>query len=369
MQAIPFLPATVVCSLLLMASSAQAQNREKIADAPEDYAGVEPVRESVGAYLYPDWQAEAFDWNIGPVIGARTRRTELAGVTYDTISSEIGLGARVRGIPVVPGNPGLTLEPYASYSWGNRSIKAKNDSINETETTGFQRSWYGVLGRVYYQAFRYSLDIGTGKIEHDKKPYVDLSANRFQNDFGVLILPFLSTHYTVTSLNVRENKDSKPSIDELDHWLHARFAFTVLSSSFDIGPGQTTTEYSGRATPTSPLQKVASVDTTYLKALASMNLFWKLGASGSAKSILSAKEVAGLDIGIDQLPNESLAQNKSLANLPKGSLEASLFIGLRQLFGGFGVGWQLYYLELANEKTAPQISRDQGLVLSYESNI
>ncbi len=335
---------------------ANAQSRERV---PIDERDI----------LFPDWHTDAFDWNIGPVLGFRSRSTETGGVKYDTLSSEAGLGARINGIPIVPGNPGGTIEPYVSYSWGNRSLKAKNAAIDETQSTGFQRHWYGVLGRIYYQAFRYSLDVGMGKIEGDDKGFVDLTARRFQNDFGLLILPFLSTHYTVTSLAVKEGQDSEPTIDELDHWIHARVFFSTLSSTFDIGPGQTTTDYAGHLTPESPLQHIETVQATYLKALTSMTLFWKLGLSGSVKYILSADEVEGLTDSIDQLPNESLAENKSLSNLPQGSLEASVFFGLRHILGNLGVGWQVYYLERNNDKTAKQISRDQGLVVTYDAGI
>lgn len=319
--------------------------------------------------ILPDWHADTFDWKIGPILGARARSTEYGGVKYETLSSEIGLGARISGIPIIPGNPGVTLEPYANYTWGSRSVKAKNEALNETDNTGFQRQWYGLLGRLYFQYFRYSLDVGQGRINYDDNLFTDLKANRFQNDFGILVLPFLSTHYTLTSYSVTEDQESKPSIQELDHWLHTRLAFTLARFSLDFGPGRSISEYSGRVNANSPMQKIATVNTTYLKALTSMNIIWKLGLSGSAKYILSAKQVDGLTNSIDQLPNENLAENKSLGNLPKGSLEASIFLGLRQLVSGFGVGYQIYYLELDHGNAAKQISRDQGVVVTYDAGL
>lgn len=358
------LPRLVIVSAVTLSMPLKAEKRQK-ATLSDDYASEDG--ETGNSSVFPDWPADTFDWTIGPILGARARNTEYAGVKYETLSSEIGLGARIKGIPVIPGNPGLTLEPYANYTWGSRSVKAKNAAIDETENSGFQRHWYGLLGRFYYKYFRYSLDVGQGQINHDDKLFVDLKANRFQNDFGLLILPFLSTHYTLTSFTLKEDDESKPSIDERDQWLHARIAFSLFRSSLDFGPGRSSTDYSGRSDAASPMQKIATVHSDYLKALIAMNPFWKLGLSGHAKYILSAKDVSGLNNTIDQLPNENLAENKSLANLPKGSLEASLFFGLRQLFAGFGVGWQLYYLELNHDGEAKQISRDQGIVVTYDA--
>lgn len=347
--------------ILSVPLSAQTRKHADVDDSEVEDAA--PARRDDA--LLPDWGTDRFDWKLGPIIGGRARSTEYGGVKYETLSSEIGLGGRVTGIPIIPGNPGLSLEPYASFTWGSRSVKAKNEGLNETENTGFQRQWYGVLGRLYLNFFRYSLDIGQGRINYDEKLFTDLESSRFQNDFALLVLPFLSTHYTLTSYKLTEGKESKPSIDELDHWIHARLFFSRFS--LDLGPGSSTTEYSGRATPASPLQKIATVNTSYLKALTSMHIFWKLGVSGSAKYILSAKEVPGLTNTIDQLPNENLAENKSLANLPKGSLEASVFLGLRNLLSGFGVGYQIYYLELDRGGDDQQISRDQGVVITYDA--
>ena len=101
--------------------------------------------------------------------------------------------------------------------------------------------------------------------------------------------------------------------------------------------------------------------------VASLHLVWKLGAKGSVRYITAADKSVGLETGIDQLPSQSLTEYRSLAILPEGSLESSLFFGLQDLFAGFGLGWQIYYLELNNEGNDKQILRDQGLVVSYDT--
>lgn len=326
-----------------------------------------PPTKAIPSVLFPDWSPESFDWNIGPIAGFRARQTDVDGLRTDVVSSEFGLGVRVHGIPLVPGNPGLTVQPYGSYTWGNRTEKVKDADLSETESTGFQRSWYGVVGRFYYRAFRYSLDLGQGQILHDKDAFVDISARRIQNDFGLMILPFFSAHYTLTSLTVTESGEDKPGIEELDHWLHGRLAFSLFNFNLDVGPGMSRSEYSGRTASDQPFKKIATVESLYMKALTSLHIFWKLGASGSAKYIIHADKDDGLQDGIEQLPYEGLAQRKSLAALPDGSLEASVFFGLRDLFAGFGVGWQYYYLE---QKSSPkEISRNSGFALVYSADI
>lgn len=315
----------------------------------------------------PAWSPDAFDLKLGPILGVRARSTNYGEKKYDTVSSEIGLGARLRGIGLAPGNPGITVEPYGSYTWGNRTEKVKGAALNETESSGFQRYWYGFLARFYYNFLRYSLDYGQGKINYDKRDFVDLEADRWENDFAILILPFFSAHYTLTFYELNESIFPRPSIEEEDHWFHLRMAFSLFDLWLDFGPGFTKREYSGLQDGSGEFGKIASIDESYMKALAAFNLIWRLGASGSIKYIYAADSVEGLNDTIAQLPNETLSKNQSLANLPKGSIEGSAFFGVRQLLAGFGVGWQLHYLELNHDGADKQISRDQGLVVTYDS--
>jgi hypothetical protein len=326
-----------------------------------------PPTKATASMLFPDWIPEQFDWNIGPIAGFRARQTDIDGIRTDVVSSEFGLGVRVHGIPLVPGNPGFTVQPYGTYTWGHRTQKMKDADLRETENTGFQRSWYGVVGRVYYQAFRYSLDLGQGQILHDKDAFIDISSRRIQNDFGLKILPFVSAHYTLTYLTVTESGEDRPGIEELDHWLHGRVAFSLFNFNLDVGPGMSRTVYSGRSVPDQAFEEIGTVESLYVKALTALHIFWKLGAAGSAKYIIHADKDDGLQDGIEQLPYEGLAQRKSLAALPDGSLEASAFFGLRDLFAGFGLGWQYYYLE---QKGNPkEISRNHGFALVYSADI
>lgn len=326
-----------------------------------------PSAQTTPGVLFPDWSPENFDWNIGPVAGFRARQTDVGGVRTDVVSSEFGLGARVQGIPLVPGNPGFTLQPYGTHTWGHRTEKVKDADLSETANTGFQRSWYGVVGRVYYRAFRYSLDLGQGQILHDKDAFTDISSRRIQNDFGLMIFPFFSAHYTLTYLTVTESSEHEPAIKELDHWLHGRVAFSLFDFNLDVGPGMSRTMYAGRTAPDQPFEKIATVENLYVKALTSLHIFWKLGAAGSAKYIIHADKNDELEGSVEQLPYEGLAQRKSLAPLPDGSLEASAFFGISDLFAGLGVGWQYYYLE---QKSSPkEISRNHGIALVYSADI
>lgn len=359
----------LVLSLLLTSSFEAVWAQGKKADLTTQQAAenVDAGADAGSAVFLPDWKTDSFDWTLGPILGVRARQTEYGDVKYDSVLSEAGLGARIQGIPLIPGNPGITIEPYASYTWGNRTQKVKGAAIDETDSSGFQRHWYGAVGRLYYQAFRYSLDIGRGRINFDDKQYTDLKASRFQNDFGLMILPHLSGHYTITSYQVREGDHSTPAIDDFDHWLHAKLSFDLFRSTLDFGPGKQQTEYAGLNAATGRYEDLGDVDSEYLKAIAGMQIFWKLGLSAYAKYILESDEASGLNDTIEQLPNETLAESRTLAFLPKDSLEASVFFGLKDVLAGFGFGWQLYYLELKQSDESKQISRDSGFVLTYDA--
>ncbi len=331
-----------------------AQPREK---------GGEP--EAKTSPFLPSWSPEQFNLGLGPIIGVRTRSAGRGDTEYDSISSEIGLGARIRGIPLVPSNPGITVEPYGSYTWGNRTEKLKSASLDQSETSGFQRYWYGFLSRFYFNYLRYSLDIGTGNLNFDDKEFTDLKGQRYMNDFAILLVPYLSAHYTLTFFNLMESDKSKPTIEERDQWFHLRMAFSLFDFWLDLGPGFTTTKYSESSDGGLSLER-AEIDQSYLKALTAFNIIWKLGASGSIKYVYDADKIQDIRGDIDQLPNETLSENKNLTSLPEGSLEASAFFGIRGLMAGFGVGWQLYYLELDRDGPEKEISRDQGLVVTYD---
>ena len=219
--------------------------------------------------LFPDWQTDNFDFRWGPIIGGRTRETIVGGLKTDTISSEFGLGARVSGIPLIPSNPGITLEPYAAITWGNRTQKVKGAALDTTESSGSQRHWYGAVSRFYFKSFRYSLDLGRGKITYDDDDFGDVTSSRIAHDFGLLALSFLSGHYTITALNVDAEDGSQARIRELDQWLHARAAFSLLDFTLDAGPGHTRTKYSGQV-PGGAVTDLGTVDASYLKALASL---------------------------------------------------------------------------------------------------
>jgi hypothetical protein len=357
-------------SLILVAfhalPCALAASKKKADIATEQTAQNQDNLTAEGQSVFaPDWQPDEFDGSVGTIFGMRQRKTEYSGIDYDSFLSETGVGVRIQGIPLVRGNPGLTLEPYGTFAFGGRVQKAKGATIDESDDSYFRRYWYGAIGRLYYGAFRYSLDIGGGRIKFDDAKFRDISAQRFGNDFAFLVMPHLSAHYSLTSYQVREDGHSKPAIDEWDHWLHGRLSFSLFDASLDFGPGKTFTDYSGLNQRTGSYAKLADVDSTYLKALASMRIFWKLGLSGYAKFIIDADDASGFNDTIEQLPNESLAESRSYAFLPKDSLESSLFFGLKDLVYGFGFGWQFYYLDLKQDGSDKQISRDSGLVVTY----
>ena len=99
-----------------------------------------------------------------------------------------------------------------------------------------------------------------------------------------------------------------------------------------------------------------------------MHFFWKLGGQASVKYIVSAEESVADGLVYDQLPNQTLNEPTLLNTLPSGSMESIFFVGLRDVFVGFGLGWQYRLLVLNyNDDRQRQEYRDQGWILAYES--
>jgi hypothetical protein len=185
-------------------------------------------------------------------------------------------------------------------------------------------------------------------------------------DFAVLILPWLSGHYTLKDITVFETKRSESTIRELDHWFHMRWFVAFLDFYLDAGPG--ISDLTLHEWADGERQKLGSGQSKYLRSLASMHFFWKLGGQASVKYIVSAEESVADGLVYDQLPNQTLNEPTLLNTLPSGSMESIFFVGLRDVFVGFGLGWQYRLLVLNyNDDRQRQEYRDQGWVLAYES--
>lgn len=324
------------------------------------------AQESYSELLFPDWPGERFKLEIFPLMGFRSRVSHIAEQRVDTVSSEFGLGTRLRGLPIWGSNPGIRMQPYGLYTWGHRSERQDGPLAKYSESSAYNRQWLGLQTRYYHSAFRYTLDVSQGGIFYDRA-FSDVKGFQIGHDFGLLILPWLSSHYTVRDITIFESKKSEPTIQEWDHWLHVRWFWSFLDFYIDAGPGLShlTLHELG---PDGDRRKLGSGQTSYFRSLASMHFFWKLGAHASIKYILAAAEEVADGVVYDQLPNQTLNEPTLLNTLPAGSQESIFFVGLRDLFAGFGLGWQYRILVLNYQDDRQREEyRDQGWVLAYET--
>jgi hypothetical protein len=271
--------------------------------------------------------------------------------------AEFGLYAFAKGISVVPGNPGVQIEPGFGYALGASSVQQGN----EREKTGsYRRIWGGLQTPVYYRFLRQVFGVNYGVVSGGPIPV----SRRFQfvSDTGVALLPHISTHYTLTYDRNFGESSSYPEINSYDHWLHGRLSTNVLEFFVDAGPGYSTSKLSQL---NDSLKEEATSSEVYFLARSGLDLFTdKVGLDAQAKYIFSAKTESSFVSGSNRSPLDDLGGDARRVGLPEDSFHASAFFGLRRIFAGVGIGWR-YTLEVLNvnerNNTKTQKTESNGL--------
>jgi len=318
--------------------------------------------------FFPDWPTPDFNFGASPIIGMKYQVDADEASTTRTMQSEIGLMGFVSGIGLWPGNPGLYLKPEVGYVWGrlDGEVETRGEpkpvNINDT----YQRSWGGLTFTIPIYFYRHQTHISVGRKLFNKTTDSNLYSFTLMNDFGVLILPWISGHYTHTLLqSMHKEFSADPFSEEQDHWLHARFSPGFLSFFADIGPGFTVINQTFNQDTDSEREITGKVD--YLLLKTGLNPFWKFYASGYAKYVYDSdqKEI-GSNAGT-RLPDQSIYDAPAVA-MPEDSLYASIVFGVDRLIGGLGVGWR-YNIQILNmsekNNTERKRTEDNGLIVSY----
>ncbi len=326
-------------------------------------AAPDETQNQVPSVFFPNWPAPGFGVGLRPVLGYSLTKINLAGSALALSEFEIGGEVGLHGIPLKSGNPGLYIAPKIGYAFG--AIDARTPQITLISET-YNRAWIGNEFIFSLNWFKYSLGLGYAKI-FPKGLIKTIQSYQIQQDFGILILPYLSQHLTLTQgRTFGENTDNWSEIP-FDIWLHTRFFTSVLDFSFDIGPGVTTTKE--RKINSNNKFDISETSVTYLKALTSFHVFWKLGMSGGMRYGL---QDSGQKIESDVLFNRTPLNDLNSApegTFKKDHLQANLFVGLSNVYAGLGIGWIYTYslthaLELSGEKRHKD-SR-QGFGINYE---
>jgi hypothetical protein len=355
----------IILSFVLAAFCTQtafAQAKRKV--RKDSDASAIKSTDSQGSGLFLDWPTSDFDWFAGPVFGFK-----YSDVSADnqprtkTMAVEGGLAGGLTGIPVVPGNPGFQVAPDVGMARGYVETKATfPDDSTVTEKDHYTRQWAGIGFTTYVHWFRYRLDLRTAKLTFARDRGDSLHSQKMGNDFGVLILPWLSEHYTLNLTKAYTSENDELFLSDADHWLHTRMFFDFMSFVLDLGPGFTqTTEYGGG-------DDAGRGHTDYFLARFGLNPFWKLVADGQAKYVYNSSDER-LGIYADtRLPEDELNEPSTLA-MPEDSFMGTLFLGVKDIFFGIGAGWRqnVQVLNVSRKGGAEkQTKRDQGFGLYYE---
>ncbi|NBW83448.1 hypothetical protein EBR21_17000 [bacterium] len=292
--------------------------------------------------FFPDWAPAGFGINVRPVLGFDYLLSPSSG-NY-LMQGELGVFLGLRGIPIVPGNPGMQIEPGFGYAVGQAAVKESGKSI---ESGVYRRRWGSVRTPVYYRFVRQAFEGKYGEVGGGPLPISKRAS--FQSDTGILILSNLSGHYTLTYERAWGEEQKYPEINSYDHWVHARIAASVLNFYIDAGPGFSTSKSVLNTVVGGANGKVEGTSSgAYLLALSGFDLLGdRLGFDASAKYMFSSNTDVSFYGVFARSPLEDLGAQAALVGLPADSLNASAFFGFRKLFGGFGLGWR-YTLQILN---------------------
>ncbi|MBP9706291.1 MAG: hypothetical protein KBD78_01510 [Oligoflexales bacterium] len=363
---------TLMLSLYFLAGLTSLQAKEKNATSAE--------KESNASQCFPDWSTPEFQMRVAPILGFNALKSKDAqGRDTKVYSSELGLELALEGIPLVPGNPGVYLAPYAALAGGKRLLsgyRSSDDNATAFETKNYTRTIVGLGLQVPIKFYKHTLSLEKGKLNFKKEAGSNLESWEVANDLGVMVLPHLSAHLTHTYTKAYQVNWSNPLLVMNDLWLHGRMNFAFLSMFFDMGPGvmfydtyqiaQSDTGIYNYA----KTEKLARSRVEYLKADAGMHIFWKLGATAGMQYIYRVSEEDRLQDLAVRLPRDGLNQSRSIFNQPEDTLRGYLFFGLQNIFSGVGLGWQYNYemLNASNSKDH-QIESNHGFGLQVSAKL
>lgn len=342
------LGATLICAL---AFSAHAQDTS-LPSTESQPLGEQPKREKKSlqvagkkekkkaeevSHLWPDWKPLSFRFDFRPVLGFQYSNDSQSKTSV--AQGELGAYLGLRGVSLVEGNPGFQIEPAIGYAVGRAVV---NQPGNVIESGNYRRVWGGIQTPIYYRfirqvfATRYGVVSG-GPLETSKRLML-------QSDTGLAILPRVSGHYTLTSESSYGKDSSSPTLNSLDHWLHASLSSEVMSFFVDLGPG-----FAHSTLTQSDASKKTETKTseTYFLALSGFDLLsdW-IGLEAQAKYVFSSQAEQTVFYK-GRSPIDDLGGDSRRVGLPADSFHASAFFGVRRILGGLGLGWR-YNLEILN---------------------
>ena len=318
------------------------QSTENIGATVEQPVTAEPPAAEVLAardeYVWlPDWPTPPFGWSVSPVAAFKYGLEESPlGGRMQVSTAEGGVSGSINYIPIVTGQPGWWVSPFAGTGFGY--VKVTGDDVSDLYH--YQRSWIGFQNRVMFGPLKYDLAITRGRLDYPEKRDWLTQDFGIGNDFGVLLLDWLSAHYTLNYHRSFHNQFDLPFLSEYDNWVHARSKFKVMDLVVDIGPGLTLS----KAWEPDSEDLITEGITRYVKSTVDFDLWWGLGGTGMAKYAFDSSQSRLGKYDRRRLPMEELNQSPTVT-MPEDSFQGSLFLGFKEIIFGIGFGWR-YNIEV-----------------------
>lgn len=286
----------------------------------------------------PDWPAPPLGWSVAPVAAFKYGLEDSPrGGRMQVSTAEGGVMGSINYIPVVAGQPGWWVSPFAGTGFGY--VKVTGTDVSDLYH--YQRTWIGFQNRVMFGPLKYDLAITRGRLDYPEKRDWLTQDFGVGNDFGVLLLDWLSAHYTLNYHRSFHNQFDLPFLSEYDNWVHARSKFKIMDLVVDVGPGLT----KSKAWEQDSENLVGEGITRYVKSTVNFDLWWGLGGTGLAKYAFDSSE--NRLVGVfdrRRLPMEELNQSPTVT-MPEDSFQGSLFLGFKEIIFGIGFGWR-YNIEV-----------------------
>lgn len=315
---------------------------------------------------FPEWPLLRRTWGLSPQIGFVSREEKRENFSRRITIAEGGLQLSLRDYTILSNNsPGLIWRPLIGFNFGATSQKLNTAGSSQTLNSRFSRSYVGAEFNYFYRYLRYRVQIRTGQISYDDNELANIRETAVLNDLGLRITQYLSTHLLYETSHI-DSDNSNLSVHNL--WLYAKYRLEALDMDWAFGPGLTFTDELNIFDEEG--LRTVDIDTQYLLSTLNWNILWRFGFNAGARYVFGSTAPTGsLPLDLGQRPLAAPAVYRDDIGAAEDSLGVEAFIGIRRLFGSFGVGyqWQRFYDNYSDDDERRERS-SQGFTVLYQQS-
>ncbi|NRA68175.1 MAG: hypothetical protein HRU19_27070 [Pseudobacteriovorax sp.] len=316
---------------------------------------------------FPDWDMVSRGWSLRPIVSYEKRTQRGRDYSISAQSIEFGANLQLNDFRVLKDiNPGFSFRPGFGYTWGGSELDIKSPDGNSSAESGYNRNWFEVETNFYYHFFRHNLTFVKGKILYDET-FADIDQLTLNNDFGVLLKPFWSSHVSV-HYSVLTNRENSIDLETVtDYWFYQNFQLRPLKTRIQVGPG---ISYLTSKVLLEDIELTEKTRQSYLLARMALNVFWKLGLNARAEYTYAVSgESSVTNSYFGERPNSDLNTPQPNFNLAEDTLQTLVFFGLRNLIGGFGLGYQISQITVnATGSSDTETQTTEGFGFIYQNS-